>query len=107
VAWETERFRVPVAARADGEAVTLAVRPEKLTLCPAGAPADGNRLEGVVEVVTFLGPVVRAEVSVHGRSIWVDLPHALAGGIERKKRVTLTFAAADCVVLDGQDPADR
>jgi putative spermidine/putrescine transport system ATP-binding protein len=107
VAWETERFRVPLGGQADGEAVTVAVRPEKLTLGPGGVPADDNRLEGVVEVVTFLGPIVRAEVAVHGRSIWVDLPHALAAGLERKKRVTLAFTAADCVVLAGSDSPDH
>ena len=105
VEWEGERFRVPLGGRADGEPVTLVVRPEKLTLPTGGALVDGNRLEGVVEVVTFLGPIVRAEVAVHGRPVWVDLPHALAGAVERRKRVTLAFAPGDCVVLDATKPA--
>jgi putative spermidine/putrescine transport system ATP-binding protein len=97
--WEGERFRVALDGRADGEPVTLVIRPEKLTLLPGGVPVDGNRLEGIVDVVTFLGPIVRAEVAVHGRPVWVDLPHALAGAAERRKRVTLTFAPGDGVVL--------
>ena len=100
--WEGERLRAPLEGRRDGEAVTLAVRPEKLALAPGGAPTgEGNRLDGVVEVVTFLGPVVRVEVAVHGRPLWVDVPHAAARGLERRKPVTVAFAPDDCVVLGG------
>jgi putative spermidine/putrescine transport system ATP-binding protein len=100
VEWEGERLRVPLAGRADGDGITLLLRPEKLALAAAGAPAaDVNRLEGLVEVITFLGPVVRVEVAVRGRSFWVDVPHAIARGLERRKPVTLTFAPADGVVL--------
>ena len=61
-----------------------------------GAPDDGrNRLCGVLEVVTFLGPVVRLEVTAHGRPLWVDVPHAAGVALERKKPVTLAWAPAD------------
>jgi putative spermidine/putrescine transport system ATP-binding protein len=96
VEWEGERLRVPLGAGADG-AVLVSVRPEKLSL--GGDVAERNRLQGVLEVVTFLGPFVRLEVSVHGRPVWVDVPTERATALERKKPLTLTFAPADCVVL--------
>jgi len=111
--WEGERLRAPLGGRADGERVTLSLRPEKLALAAPGAvPAGANRLDGVVDVVTFLGPVVRVEVAVHGRPLWVDVPHGAAAALERRKAVTLTFAAGDCVVLAadadaGREPAGR
>jgi putative spermidine/putrescine transport system ATP-binding protein len=101
VEWEGQRLRARLPGRAAGQPVTLAVRPEKLLLVggPAG-PEAANRLEGVVEVITFLGPVVRVEVAVHGRPLWVDVSHAQARALERKKPVALAFAPDDCVVLD-------
>ncbi len=100
VEWEGERLRARLAGRADGQAVTLAVRPEKLLLIAGpGRAAAANRLDGVVEVITFLGPVVRVEVTVHGRPLWVDVSHAQARTLERKKAVMLAFAPDDCVVL--------
>jgi ABC-type Fe3+/spermidine/putrescine transport system ATPase subunit len=84
--------------------VTVSVRPEKLTLADSASPAaGGNRLEGVVDVVTFLGAIVRAEVTVAGRTFFVDVPHAAAHVVARRQRLTLAFAPADCVVLtDGE-----
>jgi putative spermidine/putrescine transport system ATP-binding protein len=100
VEWQGERLRARLPGRAGGEPVTLAVRPEKLVLLDGPATAGGaNRLEGTVEVITFLGPVVRVEVAVHGRALWVDVAHAQARTLERKKTVTLGFAQDDCVVL--------
>jgi len=58
-----------------------------------------NRLSGVVEVLTFLGAVIRLEVSVHGRPLWVDVGHRDARGLERKKPVTLSFNPEDAVVI--------
>ncbi|MGH7307946.1 MAG: ABC transporter ATP-binding protein [Candidatus Rokuibacteriota bacterium] len=100
VEWEGERLRARLAGRADGQPITLAVRPEKLLLMAGpGGSATANRLDGVVEVITFLGPVVRVEVAVHGRPLWVDVSHVQARTLERKKPVTLAFAPDDCVVL--------
>ncbi|HEY3067848.1 MAG TPA: ABC transporter ATP-binding protein [Methylomirabilota bacterium] len=105
VEWEGERFRVDVGGAPDGASVTVSVRPEKLALVVDGI-ADGipNRLKGVLEVVTFLGPFVRLEVSVHGRPFWVDMPTARASALERRKPLTLGFAATDAVVLAGAAP---
>ncbi|OLC15568.1 MAG: hypothetical protein AUH29_07655 [Candidatus Rokubacteria bacterium 13_1_40CM_69_27] len=105
VEWEGERLRARLPGRTDGERVMLSVRPEKLHLLAGGASgSEANRLEGVVEVITFLGPVVRVEVTVHGRPLWVDIPHAGARALERRKPVTLAFAADDAVILAPSDP---
>ena len=97
VAWDGVRLRVDGLGAGDGESVLVAVRPEKLRL--AGEGAAVNRLDGVLEVVTFLGAVVRLEVVVQGRSLWVDVPLAAARGLERRKPVALAFAPGDCVVV--------
>ena len=99
VEWEGERFRVPLSGRRDGEPVTVSVRPEKLTLVAGDASGNGNRLAGVVEVVTFLGPFVRVEVGVRWRAMWLDVSHAAAAALARKQPVTVGFSPADCVVL--------
>jgi putative spermidine/putrescine transport system ATP-binding protein len=101
VDWEGVTLRVPSDGLRDGERVVVSVRPEKLAIAdppPAGA---WNRLEGVVEVATFLGPIVRAELTIAGRPIFVDVPHGLAAAVGRKKRLTVGFAPEDCVVVSG------
>jgi putative spermidine/putrescine transport system ATP-binding protein len=99
VDWEGQRLRLPAPASRDGDDVLVSVRPEKLAVIGAGVAPRDNQIEGVVEVTTFLGPIVRLEVTVHGRPIWVDLPPAHALGLVRRKPVSLTFAAADCVLI--------
>ena len=105
VDWEGRPLHARLDGVADGAAVTLAVRPEKLAILTAAAPANGrNRVDGVVDVVTFLGATVRLEISVHGRPFWVDLPPAQAAGFPRKTAVALTWAPEDAVVLQGVSP---
>jgi putative spermidine/putrescine transport system ATP-binding protein len=99
VEWEGEKLRARLNGETTGQAVTLSVRPEKLTFSVAGTDAALNRLAGVVEVITFLGPVVRVEVIVRGRPLWVDVAHGQARALGRKKPVTLAFGPDDCVVL--------
>ena len=103
VEWEGERLRVPLGPGADGT-VIVSIRPEKLAV-GIDAAADRNRLQGVLEVVTFLGPFVRLEVTVHGRPFWVDVPTERATALERRKPLTLAFAPTDCVVLPEGTPA--
>src|SRR5438094_179875 len=106
VDWEGERLRIALDLDGYGEGILLALRPEKLAVVAEGAPDDGrNRLCGVLEVVTFLGPVVRLEVTAHGRPLWVDVPHAAGVALERKKPVTLAWAPADGVVISATGSA--
>jgi putative spermidine/putrescine transport system ATP-binding protein len=102
--WEGERFRAPLGGQLDGASVVISLRPERLSLAADGAAAPGqNRLAGVLEVVTFLGPVARLEVSVHGRPFWVDVPPAQARAFARKKPLALAFDADDCVVISPRE----
>jgi putative spermidine/putrescine transport system ATP-binding protein len=99
VEWEGERLRVALQDVRDGDRVLLSVRPEKLALVGEG-PSDGrNRVGGVLEVVTFLGPIVRLQVAVRGQPFWVDLPAGEAGALERKTAVVLAWAPGDAVVI--------
>jgi putative spermidine/putrescine transport system ATP-binding protein len=100
VEWEGERLRVPLAGQPDGASIVISLRPERLSLAAEGAGQAGqNRLAGVLEVVTFLGPVARLEVSVHGRPFWADVAPAQARAHSRKKPLALIFDANDCVVI--------
>jgi spermidine/putrescine transport system ATP-binding protein len=65
------RLRVPaerVGASLNGGPVRLGVRPEKLTLVPAGAepPAGANTLRGRVEIASFLGTAIQYVVHTAG-----------------------------------------
>src|SRR3989440_3845213 len=100
VDWEGERLRIAPDVGRDGEGILLALRPEKLAGVAERAPEGGrNRPQGVLGGLTFLGPLVRLEVAIHGRPLWVDAPHATGVGLERKKSVTLAFAPDDGVVI--------
>ena len=100
VDWAGVSLRVSPHGLRDGERVTVSVRPEKLTIADPGSDGGAwNRLEGVVEVATFLGAIVRAEVSVADRTFFVDVPHAQASAVTRRRRLTLAFAPGDCVVV--------
>jgi ABC-type Fe3+/spermidine/putrescine transport system ATPase subunit len=102
--WDGVRLRATCVGVSDGASVTLAVRPEKLTVLAEPATANsGNRLDGIVDVVTFLGAVVRLQVSVQGRPFWVDVPHTQAATLLRKTRVALRWRPEDGVVLGAAD----
>ena len=109
VDWQGVALRVPADGLRDGERVVVSVRPEKLAIASSGpSGSTWNRLEGVVLVATFLGAIVRAEIAVAGRTFFVDVPHAQAGAVVRKQRLTVGFAPADCVVVktgaEGPEP---
>ena len=100
VEWEGARLRATLDDVRDGDRVLLSVRPEKLVLAAGGAPDDGrNRVEGMLEVVTFLGSTVRLEVAVHGRPFWVDVAAGQARALERGKPVALAWTPADADVI--------
>jgi len=68
------------------------VAPEKLSvLADAAPPTAGNRLDGRVDVVTFLGAIVRLQISVQGRPFWVDVRTGRPPRLPRKTRVTLAW----------------
>jgi putative spermidine/putrescine transport system ATP-binding protein len=105
VEWEGARLHATLDGVRDGDRVLVSVRPEKLELLGGRAPDDGrNRVEGVLEVVTFLGPIVRLEVAVRGRPFWVDVPADRAVALARNDPVTLAWAPGDAVVIAPTEP---
>ncbi|WP_240620850.1 ABC transporter ATP-binding protein [Pseudooceanicola lipolyticus] len=61
-----------------GAAVTVALRPETLSLAPRNG--DDLRVEGRVLHTSFLGSVIRAQVEVAGQAVSVDLFNQSNGG---------------------------
>ncbi|WP_019120928.1 ABC transporter ATP-binding protein [Brevibacillus massiliensis] len=54
----------PERAVAEGDAVTVFIRPEKIRLTAADAPADANRAKGKVELTSFLGAFTECDVRI-------------------------------------------
>jgi iron(III) transport system ATP-binding protein len=77
--------------------VYLAIRPENIEFLNPGRPLDDlvstNILEARVEVVNFLGAVVRITFTVEGEEMFVDIPEKEYGKIslKRKDRIKLYF----------------
>lgn len=61
---------------AQGNAVTLLLRPERLRLVPDSQPVtQGNRISGTVEKVLYTGSQLRYLVRIAGSMLWkVDMP---------------------------------
>jgi putative spermidine/putrescine transport system ATP-binding protein len=94
----------PVVARdgingaAPGSAVTVALRPEAITLAEGGE--GRNRLAGTVEEVSFLGSVIRIRVRFRDNAVSLDTFNDPAvAPPERGKPVTVSFAHGDVQVL--------
>jgi ABC-type Fe3+/spermidine/putrescine transport system ATPase subunit len=74
---------------ADSEIVYLAIRPENIELLHQKQSLDGyvtsNILEADVEVVNFLGAVVRITFMLEGEEMFVDIPEKEFGTISLKR----------------------
>ena len=98
----------PVEALADGDVVSLAVRPEAIVLGAGGASgADRNVLEGVVRGRVFLGENTEFLVDVDGMEVRVRAS-GVVPTVDADDRVTMTFPVDGCHVfarerLDGVD----
>ena len=106
-----ERLVVPVTGESEGESVKLAVRPERIRIDLAGAPApeDGSWLEGVVADVVYLGSLTQYHVDTKvGRVVSHRMNEGDgAGGVESGRNVVLTWPAHDSSVLAGSVPAEE
>ena len=83
---------------AAGAAITLALRPERLAL--EQMEGADNCLAGRVETISFLGAVVRIQVRLQARAIFLDTfnnPHLLLPGIG--EGVSVYFAPEACLVM--------
>ena len=81
-----------------GETCSLALRPEAIRI---DQPAPGgNRLQGSIEEVSFLGSVVRIRVRFDRNSVSIDTFNNPGITLpERGRPVTISFARDDLVVL--------
>ena len=87
---------VPTRELAIGVAVTIALRPERLSL---GVPGAANSLPGEVEEVVFLGAVTRMRVGTAAGPLVVEVHGEAAGGIKPGAAVLLGFEGAAATVF--------
>jgi putative spermidine/putrescine transport system ATP-binding protein len=72
----------------NGDRIMIAIRPERLSITTNGL--EGNVLEGTVENITFLGAIVRIQVSIDKLIFNIDTfnnPHIDLPAIKQKVRV--------------------
>ncbi len=99
-----QRVEVPVSAGASsGQRLTVAVRPERVRLQPAGAEDDGqgSRLGGEIALIVYLGTLTQFHVdtSVGTRVIAHQLSDEAAGEVREGEKVVLTWDRDDTSVL--------
>jgi putative spermidine/putrescine transport system ATP-binding protein len=95
----------PIADTAAGKPVTVALRPEVISL--NGNGANGNHLSGTVDDVMFLGPTMRVRVRLRDQFLQFDEfnnPHLAPP--QRGQPVTVSFPREACLLLADQHPAD-
>ncbi|MGL4648320.1 MAG: ABC transporter ATP-binding protein, partial [Caldilineaceae bacterium] len=94
--------------RQAGEQVSLALRPELLSLDGAGEPGPGaaNRLKGTLETVNFLGSIVRLQIRMGETILLLDEfnnPSLALPAVGAP--VTVQFGREACLVLEKSAPA--
>ncbi|BEV45095.1 ABC transporter ATP-binding protein [Afipia carboxidovorans] len=86
----------------NGQAVCLAVRPEKLTLSRDPSGSDANARPGEIVDINYLGGLSRYRVKLAGGDL-VEVARANAtrddAAFEAGQQVTVSFAPSDAVVL--------
>ncbi len=89
------------AALAPAARVAVAIRPEKIRLCEAGAAAD-NKLQGTVKDIAYIGDVSTYSILLDGqRSLRVQSTNAKRGSLMPTEGAALwlSWDAADAVVI--------
>jgi spermidine/putrescine transport system ATP-binding protein len=96
-----ESLRVRGERIAIGRRVTLALRPERLRIMPAGGNAAVNLLDGRLRECVYLGTGWRCEIElVDGSVMRASLPPQDSGVLSVGSRVMLTFAPPDVAILE-------
>jgi ABC-type Fe3+/spermidine/putrescine transport system ATPase subunit len=102
------QLRVPeerIGASTNGAAVRMGVRPEKLTLVPAGmeAPPGANALRGRVELASFLGTAIQYVVHTPGGEEFTAVEQNRLGAepesIGPGREVTLAWDPAHSILV--------
>ncbi len=93
----------------NGSHVLIVVRPEEVSLLPAntetisgtnGATHSNNRIAGIIELRTFLGPFTRFHVHASDdTTLTADIPSQHARNFVLGQQVQLSFAPDACQVL--------
>lgn len=92
------RLAQPLATKSDGDEVSLALRPEAVSLGRRGDRQ--NTLSGEIEGVSFLGSVIRVRMKLGGNLVSLDTfndpssPPPVAG-----QRAEISFSPGDAIVL--------
>ncbi len=95
----------PLSPSLNGKRVLIVLRPEEVALQsaeeePQGTNGTGNRLPGVVELRTFLGPFTRFHVRLDSETmLTADIPSQQARDYAVEQRVLLVFPPSACQVL--------
>jgi spermidine/putrescine transport system ATP-binding protein len=99
----TERLVVEAAnGHREGDALKLAVRPERIRIAASGRPApeEGSRLEGVVAEVIYLGSLTQFHVDTKlGRVVSYRMNDEVQPGVESGRDVVLTWPVHGSSVL--------
>ncbi len=90
---------VPSALKESSKVLVL-VRPEAITI-HASAPATNgqNVLEGVIQTITFLGPITRVAVDVGGTRVVADMAATERAALAHHQHVWLSFTSNACQVM--------
>lgn len=93
----------PVPQLSKGSRVLIIVRPEAAQLqarTQQGQDTSSNRLDGIIELRTFLGPFTRFHIYVNEQTKLVaDIPSQHARDYDVSQQVTFTFPAIACQVF--------
>jgi len=91
----------PIADTASGKPVSVALRPEVITL--HGNGANGNHLSGTVDDVMFLGPTMRVKVRLRDQFLQFDeFNNPQLAPPQRGQQVTVSFPLEECLLLADQ-----
>lgn len=103
----------PTTHLRDGDRVLVMVRPEEVTLREqdeqeaSNLNGSGNRIAGVIELRTFLGPFTRFHVRVNEHSVLTaDIPSQQAREFSAAQHVVVLFARDACQVLPLEQGAE-
>ena len=97
-----------VAPRGVGDAVTLAIRPERVALAPE-AGRYSNEFDALVDDIAFLGDHLRLRLSVCGSSDFaIKIPNTVGhGAILEDDKVRIGFTPIDCRALVPDDEPEQ
>ncbi len=85
----------------DSSKVVVLVRPETITIHASPPAANGqNILEGVIQTITFLGPITRIAVDVGGTRVAADIAATERAALAHHQHVWLSFMPNACQVME-------